>query len=204
MPLQSGKFDRRKSKFIMRKILTVFIFEIAILSSQLGWANPPKSPPQVAPTWATETSLQCAAVKVQVATTCSEIREGVPYCKSQTVKFTQGAKATAFDYAYGYNDGSPAFITKVSCFEKEHATYVFLDRTNFGNCAECEWEDVFSGAGEYLGSQRGLYQSEKMTSSGKEILHKDITKNAAEVLRAISEHKIRALGTSDWITRARN
>jgi hypothetical protein len=188
----------------MRKILTVFIFGIAILSSQMGWADALKVSPQVAPTWTTETYLQCAAVKVQIATTCSEIREGVPYCRSQAVKLMEGAKTTEFKYSYGYNDGSPAFISKISCFEKEHVTYVFLDRTNFGNCAECEWEDVFSGAGEYLGSQRGLYQSEKITSSGKEIMHKDISKKAADVLRAIYEHKIQALGTSDWITRARN
>ncbi len=100
--------------------------------------------------------LLCSAANVEVITSCVEPRE-TAFCSSQKVIFGGAPNAKVIEYTHHrprYADQS--FIASASCTEIDGKPYIVLGSTNFGNCDDCEWVDVYTIDGRYIGSTKGM------------------------------------------------
>jgi len=52
-------------------------------------------------------------------------------------------------------------VAEISCItDSKGGTYIVLGKTNYGNCKACEWVDVFTDTGLYVGSSDGMYATD--------------------------------------------
>ncbi|MYN40373.1 hypothetical protein GTP55_13405 [Duganella sp. FT109W] len=111
----------------------------------------------VTPRYAKHDAFLCAPAKISIDTQCEEKEQDLPYCHTQSVQFDAHGTKTAVVYKYQFNRGNQQFITTGECYRKNDTSYVVLSSTNFGNCSVCEWADVFTPQGKYLGSTAGMF-----------------------------------------------
>jgi hypothetical protein len=140
-------------------------------------------------TWRSQHVLQCDGHKITLTTACMDEQvDGLPLCPNQTIA-VEGAKAPkSVDYKHGINGADQEFITEAECFKKDDQAYLVLSATNFGNCAGCEWEDVFRPDGTYLGSTSGIY-----TNAG--FKHQSLSQKLRQDLKAVTVEKYRTADT---------
>jgi hypothetical protein len=153
--------------------------------------------------WVNQESIQCLDTKVTVFTHCSEKLEDLPYCETQKISFVSTTVNKEVTYRYHFDGGNQPFITGASCYKKDNKTYIVLDRTNFGNCGDCEWNDMYAETGEYLGSGKGMYQKELIQYGRKKISHKKMTQAAESILGEIYQSTLPSLAQSNSIFRTR-
>lgn len=148
---------------------------------------PAKAPGSKA--WSSQRVLQCDEHKITMTTACMDEQvDGLPLCPNQTIA-VEGAKSRkSIEYKHVINGADQQFVTEAECFKKDNQVYLVLTATNFGNCAGCEWEDVFSPDGTYLGSTSGIY-----TNSG--FRHQPLSQNLRKQLKAIGVEKYRTADT---------
>jgi len=104
--------------------------------------------------------LICSDQKVLIQTTCQEKEPDLPYCPVQSVTFSDVKQSQAFTFKHAFNSGNQPFIVGAECHVRNGAAFVLLRNTNFGNCQICEWTDIFSANGRYLGSTEGMFGGE--------------------------------------------
>lgn len=100
--------------------------------------------------------LNCDRTKVVITTTCGNGKE--LYCFNQNVAFiieTEQESYRQIHYDHPYRNGSEPFIYGAACAKFKQKYYVVLDSTDYNNCRDCEWSDVFTSAGQYVWSTRG-------------------------------------------------
>lgn len=104
--------------------------------------------------FANQAVLQCGSHEIATVTSCVEREKDLPYCFNQTIVFIQsnGDVGKSLTFSYSFNDGNQNFIESASCVAISNKNYVAIQSTNFGNCKYCEWADIFSEAGNYVGS----------------------------------------------------
>lgn len=102
--------------------------------------------------------LACGGRDVAIITSCIEKSSDLSYCFSQNVLFIQheGDIVSNINYNHSFNDGDQQFIAQASCREFNKNYYVILSNTNFSNCKICEWADIFTNNGRYIGSTDGM------------------------------------------------
>lgn len=100
-------------------------------------------------------SLACGAAHVSVVTLCYGGGNGpVPFCFDQTIDITVPTTHSSHGvhYAHPWRNGEPQAVVDLSCMVDGGFHYVVAESTNFGNCGSCEWRDVYTLKGDYLGS----------------------------------------------------
>jgi hypothetical protein len=108
-------------------------------------------------------SLHCADYTVDVQTWCSGPREE-GNCPDQTVHFTgSGGTRTIRYHHHRERFSDQSFVASINCSKVDGKFYVLLESTNFGNCNNCEWYEVFSPDGTYIGSTPGMSEDDKIT-----------------------------------------
>lgn len=146
------------------KYLPTAIFASSALLSITVLAGPNSSAPspsvQAQPQVVTASNLMCGGQKIIIQTTCVEMEPDLPYCPVQNVKFSSPKHSKIVTFKHEFNDGNQPFIVGAECHVKNSTAFILLRNTNFGNCQVCEWTDVFSAEGKYLGSNEGMFKGE--------------------------------------------
>jgi hypothetical protein len=132
-----------------RLIVFITFFATATLSAT---AAPSINATNKSGTWTDNRTIACGKVQVTVRTSCQEYEPDLPYCPSQIIRFVSPNSSKSSTYIYTMDNGTQDYIAQVQCFSYQGAHYVVASATNFGNCLGCEWDDVYTSAGEYLGS----------------------------------------------------
>lgn len=96
--------------------------------------------------------ITCGGGYVIVMSVCGYLYEDTARCFYQDVIFSSGGKVNN-KYSFTYGGEFDGQIVSVSCFRRG-SDLVVLGSGNYGNCDACEWEDVFSEYGVYIGSTR--------------------------------------------------
>jgi hypothetical protein len=146
-----------------------------------------------APAWSenmlSQVSLTCDKHKITLTTSCREEEaDGLPLCPSQKMEAEGPGAKKAIEYKHAINGGDQEFITQAECFKKNDTAYLVLTATNFGNCAGCEWEDVYTPDGTYIGSTSGIY-----TNAG--FRHRSLSQKLRNEIRAATAEKYRTADT---------
>ena len=106
--------------------------------------------------------ITCEGTTVSVETTCLE-DNGDVFCPYQALTFRNGPEGVnrAFRYTYRKVEGWQEFVAGVVCVTDAGGSgYIVLEKTNYGNCNICEWIDVFTKTGKYVGSSTGMYATD--------------------------------------------
>jgi hypothetical protein len=107
-----------------------------------------------------EQSLVCERSRVVIRTDCVR-KDADTHCPIQRLEFRKndgGPKKKKFTFRHPYSD-FPSFIASLSCVKKKEKNYVVATETNFGNCSDCEWLDIFDTNGRYLVSSKAFRRS---------------------------------------------
>jgi hypothetical protein len=108
--------------------------------------------------------LQCADKKIVITTSCLEREANLSYCFNQNISFIKNGKngelISNSNFNYSFNNGNQEFISGATCVSDDNKFYVVLSNTNFSNCKICEWADIFSSDGNYMGSTKGMYSNQ--------------------------------------------
>jgi len=140
-------------------------------------------------TWSNQLVITCDKHKVTLTTSCLEEQvDGLPVCPVQKIDVEGPGTHKSIEYKHTINGGDQEFIAGAECFKKDDQAYLVLTATNFGNCAGCEWEDVFSPNGTYIGSTSGIY-----TNSG--FRHQSLSQKLRRDLKAVIVEKYRTADT---------
>lgn len=116
-----------------------------------------------APPQAQRATLQCPDRKIELQADCVLYAGHMRACTRQALRFldssgkvvgtrqfTPQPQETGDDYPFIEEK-----VSKLSCVEtSRHEHYVVASMFNGGNCAQCEWTDVYSMDGALLGSTR--------------------------------------------------
>lgn len=100
-------------------------------------------------------SMACGAAHVDIVTLCHGGGDGeVPFCFDQTIDIILPAthSSHAVHYSHSWRSGAPHAVVGLSCMVKGSFHFVAAESTNFGNCASCEWRDLYTLKGDYVGS----------------------------------------------------
>lgn len=170
-----------------------FCFAVIFLAASMACvrAQPGAAPPAA---WSAEQHMQCGASRVSIATHCREVDDDMPYCDSQVLSVTTGAEVRTTAYRLPLRNGDQPMIVGAACYAKGKDALLVLERTNFGNCMICEWRDVFSGTGVYLGSGEGM-------NEGESLAHRALAPAVGARLRALEADPQAKLGDIPNITR---
>jgi len=130
----------------------------ALLALTLGAPALAAPPPQ-----ARSATLQCADTRVTVEAACLPSAGAQTMCTSQAIRFTgAGGKALgarAFEAAPIGGTGMPVVAEQfgeLACVETRAGDrFVVATMDNGGNCAQCEWIDVYAPDGRLVGTTRG-------------------------------------------------
>jgi hypothetical protein len=177
------------------RISTCFLTAALLLSND-AFATPakPERPLANAPAnkvWSSQLVLRCDEHKITLTSTCMDEQvDGLPLCPNQRMVVEGASTRKHIEYTYTINGADQEFITEAECFKKDDQAFLVLTATNFGNCAGCEWEDVFSPDGTYLGSTSGIY-----TNSG--FRHQPLSRHLRQQVKAISVEKYRTADTGN-------
>ena len=108
--------------------------------------------------------IKCLNFNVSLSSYCVTLKgsKNAPFCFSQVVNFVNETNYTAKSelYEHLYRGGEPDFIAKMECISDKSKSLIILRGTNFANCSVCEWIDVFSVEGDYIGSSSKIYKDE--------------------------------------------
>ncbi len=109
-------------------------------------------------------TMECSDRKVVLEATCLDVAgPNMLHCTAQTLVVSDNDSGKAlntrtFTAVKGEGDG-PAIVEEkvgeMSCVTtKTGAKYIVTNMFNGGNCAACEWNEVYSWDGAFLGSDR--------------------------------------------------
>ena len=133
------------------------------LYSWLCWCGVAQEAPGSNEAFSKKQSLHCAGYTVEAQTSCSGPREK-GNCSGQTINFTgPGGTQTLRYHHHRDRFSDQSFVDSVNCSKVDGKFYVLLESTNFGNCDNCEWDEVFSPDGTYIGSTPGMSEDDKIT-----------------------------------------
>jgi hypothetical protein len=135
------------------------IAALAVLSSAAhGYAAQP------APLQDRSAALQCDGRKVELKAACFSYIDEVLACTRQTLTFSDSATGKALNVRTfqaepkADTDDYPIVVDQfgsLTCVEASNKEkYVVARMDNGGNCARCEWHDVYSHDGVLLGTDR--------------------------------------------------
>src|SRR5450830_921228 len=127
--------------------------------SQTGAAPKPQ---ETSEHWESRTAIDCGATHVELRTFCEDKEEDLPYCPVQQATFSSPGHSRTVRNAYQFNEGAQQFIVGIACYKDARGQVVVMSKTNFANCTICEWSDLYTADGAYLGSTEGLYGNESM------------------------------------------
>jgi hypothetical protein len=157
--IQIPKLGKKPMKYLSFAIcVSSALLSITVLAAPISIA--PNSKVQAQPQVVTASNLICADQKIVIQTTCMEKEPDLPYCPVQTVSFSSPKNSKIVAFRHEFNGGNQPFIVGAECHVKNSTSFVLLRNTNFGNCQVCEWTDVFSAEGKYLGSNEGMFKGE--------------------------------------------
>lgn len=145
------------------KYIPTAISALSAFLSIMVLAAPASSTPNsvsAQPQFVTVSNLTCGEKKIVIQTTCIEKEPDLPYCPIQTISFSNSKNSQAVAFKHQFNGGNQPFIVGAECHVRGSKVFVLLRNTNFGNCQVCEWTDVFSAEGKYLGSNKGMFNGE--------------------------------------------
>jgi hypothetical protein len=105
-------------------------------------------------------SMQCADRKITVEATCFQYAGSIMACTRQSIRFfgADGKPLGARVFAAKSLKGAdypviPEQFGELSCVEtKTKEKFVVATMDNGGNCDQCEWNDVYSLDGTFVGS----------------------------------------------------
>lgn len=124
-----------------------------------------------------QNSIKCGGIDVLILTSCVDHENGLPFCFNQHIVFFDSNKGATSDvnYNHSFDGGNQQFIASIACNKFGKDNYLVITNTNFGNCAMCEWLDVYLEDGKYIGSTQGMSDSRNFT-------HKPIPKKIENFL----------------------
>jgi hypothetical protein len=104
--------------------------------------------------------LNCGEHRISISISCVDV-EDVPFCPNESIRFTHKKtyKTRFIDFNFAFMDGNPPYLASATCVSRKARKYLVLQNANSGNCMGCEWADVYSEAGAYLGSTSGIYKN---------------------------------------------
>jgi len=146
---------RFKYEYCFVLMLIMFVFSFDVAASEAGAGD-------VKSSYVNVNTLKCEAFDVVIETYCEVDVDDFPVCGSQRVVFSDGKnkKTSEVIYKYNFDTGIQQLIVEASCNKlANNDLYVVLRSTTFGNCDTCEWIDVFTLKGKYIGSSDGNYDS---------------------------------------------
>lgn len=109
--------------------------------------------------------LRCGGKDVLILTSCVDDEESVSFCFNQHINIydNKTSLSPSINYNYTFNESHEQFINHASCERVNGEVYLILRSATFGNCGRCEWIDVYSVNGKYIGSSEGMYDSRNFT-----------------------------------------
>ena len=99
--------------------------------------------------------LPCGKTDVVITTSCIYRNNGDDvYCFNQNISFLKrnGDILRNANYNAPFLDENQPFVAGLSCIPAKGKFYLLAESANFGNCDGCEWNDLFTEEGIYLGS----------------------------------------------------
>jgi hypothetical protein len=102
-------------------------------------------------------SLECGGKHIVASTHCVSVEEGPGvFCYTQDISFIDlsSKSSSTLKYDHPWRDGTQNSISDISCRSARSRKFVLVASTNFGNCRTCEWYDVYTPDGKYVGTNR--------------------------------------------------
>ncbi len=119
-------------------------------------------------------SLQCLDRKVELQADCFDGDYMYMFCTSQSLNFTDGAtgkkiNSHVFKAAQKKaNEDYPVVadqVDAVNCVKTPaNEKYIVTMLSNGGNCEKCEWQEIYSWDGSYVGSNRDKNKPDELKS----------------------------------------
>jgi hypothetical protein len=98
-------------------------------------------------------AIQCGESDVIVTSSCTS-----DYCFNQNVTFINRTtrRTRSLNYVHFMQKAAIITISTAACVKAGASNYVLLEQHDGGNCTGCEWFDVFTPDGRYLGTSAGV------------------------------------------------
>jgi len=127
-------------------------------------------------------NLQCLDRKVELQAECFDGDYMFMFCTSQSLNFTDGAtgkqinsrvfkaapKKPKEDYPVVADQLESVDCVKTPASEK----YIVTMLSNGGNCKECEWKEIYSWDGAFIGSSRDKNKRDEAKSIFRDVNNK--------------------------------
>jgi hypothetical protein len=176
------------------------ILAMAALCAELAWPQARTGAAQQMKVakehWDSTTAIDCGVTHVELRTFCEDKEEDLPYCPVQQATFSSAGHSRTVRNAYQFNEGAQQFIVGIACYKDARGHVVEMSKSNFASCSICEWSDLYTADGSYLGSTEGLNENESMR-------HRRLSASDAARYLELHRHPQALVRASDVISRAK-
>lgn len=136
--------------------------------------------------------LNCGEHRIAITLSCTEPADDEPFCPAESFAFINKTTLKARFLNFNFSDmgGAPPVTHHVSCVLKNSMHFMIVKKHNTANCMGCEWSDVYSEVGKYIGSTDNIYRNKffaykRLPKSAISIIFDDSEKGGYKVIESI-------------------